>query len=372
MRIAVEAMRQLVAVTVLLVCCVLTPTKAWGRDCKPDVVREDKITKQRIEIWTQVLSATSFAGSLWGSAEVTITATVGRYGPLNAINLEIQKKEAASDSLAFDDVYRAAAGKPIYFGVKDAEPIALTVTDVSNDARMAQGLFDKKGVTTVVLSATVPNAELARLRDSLTTKPVDALRVLLAGDQRIEKSVDEKSGKRLMEKFQCFYQALDDSGVNLSSGEGAVTQRVRPASPSDVSIPGKYVRKGKSSDYIELHPDGTFFLQQDGKGHNGSYNVQADALTVQVLNAPAYGLRINGNTIVEPDGTLWEKQAEPQKLAVQLTIDQVIQMVTAKLADDIIITTIQNSNSRFDLTPAALIKLKTAGVSDAVIRAMTR
>ena len=46
-------------------------------------------------------------------------------------------------------------------------------------------------------------------------------------------------------------------------------------------------------------------------------------------------------------------------------------MVTAKLPDDIIITTIRNSNSRFDLTPETLIKLKTAGVSDAVIRAMT-
>lgn len=47
-------------------------------------------------------------------------------------------------------------------------------------------------------------------------------------------------------------------------------------------------------------------------------------------------------------------------------------MVAAKLPDDIIITTIQNSGSKFDLTPDALIKLKAAGVSDAAIRAMTR
>ena len=67
-----------------------------------------------------------------------------------------------------------------------------------------------------------------------------------------------------------------------------------------------------------------------------------------------------------------EKQAEAQKPAAQLTIDQVIQMVAAKLADDIIITAIRNSSSKFDLTPDVLIKLKTAGVSDEVIRAMTR
>jgi hypothetical protein len=47
-------------------------------------------------------------------------------------------------------------------------------------------------------------------------------------------------------------------------------------------------------------------------------------------------------------------------------------MVAAKLADDIIITAIRNSSSKFDLTPDALIRLKTAGVSDEVIRAMAR
>jgi hypothetical protein len=70
--------------------------------------------------------------------------------------------------------------------------------------------------------------------------------------------------------------------------------------------------------------------------------------------------------------SIGEKQAEPQKPTAQLTIDQVIQMVVAKLPDDIIIATIQKSPSKFELTPETLIKLKAAGVSDAVIRAMTR
>jgi hypothetical protein len=64
--------------------------------------------------------------------------------------------------------------------------------------------------------------------------------------------------------------------------------------------------------------------------------------------------------------------AAPKQTTAQLTIDQVIQMVTAKLPDDIIITTIRNSGSKFDLNPDALIKLKTAGVSDTVLRAMMK
>lgn len=73
-----------------------------------------------------------------------------------------------------------------------------------------------------------------------------------------------------------------------------------------------------------------------------------------------------------PSVTNSSKQDVAQKTTTApVTIDQIIQMVTAKLSDDIIITTIRKSGSQFDLTPDTLIKLKSAGVSDDVIRAMT-
>jgi len=74
-----------------------------------------------------------------------------------------------------------------------------------------------------------------------------------------------------------------------------------------------------------------------------------------------------------PSSTNSSKQDVAQKTAaVPVTVDQIIQMVTAKLSDDIIITTIRKSGSLYELTPDTLIKLKSAGVSDAVIRAMTQ
>jgi hypothetical protein len=54
----------------------------------------------------------------------------------------------------------------------------------------------------------------------------------------------------------------------------------------------------------------------------------------------------------------------------QVTIDQIIRMVEAKLSEEIIINAIRNSGSKYDLTPETLIKLKNVGVSDAVIKAM--
>ena len=363
-------MKILMVATCVLMFCFLSP-QAWAQNCKPDVSREDKISKERIDIWLQSLFSTGFGSSLMSTSEVDITATVGRYGTINAVNIQIQKREESATNAAFESAYRGAVGKPFYFGFKNGDPVAFVVTSIGNNAKVQQGLFSAKGVTTVVLSAVVQDNELATLRNALTSRQIDAFRIVLSGDVRIEKSVNEKNGKKLMEKFSCFYQSLDKRGIELSAASPQ-SQLVQPASPSDSSVPGKYVRKDRGSDYIELNPDGTFSLQQDGKGYRGNYKVQADTITIQVPNSWEGKARISGNTMVDSYGRVWEKQAEPQKASSQLTIDQIIQMVAAKLPDDIIIKIIQNSGSKFDLTPEALIKLKTAGVSDAVIRAMTR
>ena len=53
-----------------------------------------------------------------------------------------------------------------------------------------------------------------------------------------------------------------------------------------------------------------------------------------------------------------------------LTNDDVVKMVKAQLAPGIILTTIQTSNAKFDVSPAALIALKNAGVPDEIVAAM--
>ena len=288
-------MRQIVIAAYLLACCSLSP-QAWAQKCKPDYSGTDKLTKEQIVAWTEVLSR---KGGLLSTSNVTIFASVGRQGNKNIIQLTIQKVEESATNQALESQYLAAIGKPFYFGFKNGEPLEFVVTEVENATRTQQGLFAAKGVSTVVYVAAVPDKAMAALREALTSRQIDAVRIALAGNVRIEASVGDKTGQKMMEKFSCFYQSLDTKGIDLSAS---------------VDPPGQ---AGKSA-------------------------------------------------------SAGEKQAETQKPAAQLTIDQVIQMVAAKLADDIVITTIRNSSSKFDLTPDALIKLKTAGVSDEVIRAMTK
>jgi hypothetical protein len=351
----------MVAICVLMLC--FSSSHVWAQNCKPDVSQVDKISKQPQDYWFQTIV----------TSDVAITVWLRSSANGNSVAVQIDKQEAAATSnTQFQSALHAEKGNQFYFGLKNGEPAAFVATTVQNETKVSgsfmAGFTGKNLYTKVVLAANVQAKDLETIRDALTRKQIDAIRIVLAGDVRIDKSVNDKDGKKMMDKFLCFYHSLEKNGIGTSAAG------LQPVPPMDAAIPGKYIRKDKPSDYIELNPDGTFSLQQDGKGHGGNYNVQADTITVQVLNAPASSLRVSGNTLVEPDGTIWEKQGETQKVpaAAQLTNEQIIQMVAAKLPDDVIIAAIRKSASKFDLTPDALIKLKTAGVSDAVLRAMVQ
>jgi hypothetical protein len=82
-----------------------------------------------------------------------------------------------------------------------------------------------------------------------------------------------------------------------------------PGVDSSNSALGKYVERGKSSNYIELANNGVFFLFQDGKMYNGNYTVEGVALILSsphIKGNPAF--HIIGNTIkYDVDGTVYEK-----------------------------------------------------------------
>jgi hypothetical protein len=59
-----------------------------------------------------------------------------------------------------------------------------------------------------------------------------------------------------------------------------------------------------------------------------------------------------------------------QRSSSSLTNDDIIKLVQAKLSDSVIIAKIKSSSTDFDTSPDALIKLKRAGVSDAVLQAI--
>lgn len=374
-------MRQnLISVYIFMLVCCFSTSQAWAQDCKPNVSREDKITKERIDIWTQSLFSTNFGSSLMSTSEISVFATVGRYGTFNAVNIEIQKREESATNAAFESAYRGAVGKQFYFGFKNGDPVAFVVTEVGNEAKVQQGLLSAKGVTTVVLSAVVQDNELATLREALTSRQIDSFRIVLSGDVRIEKSVNDNNGKKLMEKFSCFYQLLDKRGINLSAVAGSRTSPV-DTSVIDTSVDysksaaGKYVNQKNRTEYIELKPDGTFYVQRKTSGYAGKYEITGNIITTVLPDGRAGRDKIQADAIIESDGTIWAREggspATSSAPSEVLTNEEVIRLTLAKLPDSVILTKIRNSTCKFDVSTDGLIKLKQAGVSDAVIQAMT-
>ncbi len=143
-----------------------------------------------------------------------------------------------------------------------------------------------------------------------------------------------------------------------------------------IAAAGKYVRRGKATDYMMLTEEGKATLQQDGLSLSGAFYVSGDSVTLTL----GFGARgrvergmLRDNAFTDSHGGVWARSAvAPKPLTADQSIDQVIKMTVAKLPDDVIIATIKRSAVKFALTPDQLIRLKSAGVSDDVIRAMTK
>lgn len=180
--------------------------------CRPDFSSRDKITRAEVAKWHRNLTEAGFLKSLI-SEDIDVIASIGRYGDVNALNVEIVNKQNDRDRAAFDSRYRAVKGDRFFLGFGDAEPLAFEATDVNNQAQIenAKGL-----VMTVVLSARLTDSQLARMRSALTSKRIVAVRLGLSSGM-VERSIGEGHGKAMMEKLSCFYQYLDGRGIKLST-----------------------------------------------------------------------------------------------------------------------------------------------------------
>ncbi|NVN99794.1 MAG: hypothetical protein HXX17_10750 [Geobacteraceae bacterium] len=187
----------------LLALCMLS-SLSYGQSCKPDISQLDKITKRSTQKWVQSLDHDR---QFWEGSTSEIFAVVGSYGKTHAINVELKILTPSNKQATLGQVYRGAKGNIFSFGFDKGEPITFTATEVGNTS--ALGGFSGLATTIVVLAAHVSDKELAAIRNTLTTKKIDAVRIILEGNVIIEREVKEDRGEEMRQKFECFYQTLD-------------------------------------------------------------------------------------------------------------------------------------------------------------------
>lgn len=76
-------------------------------------------------------------------------------------------------------------------------------------------------------------------------------------------------------------------------------------------VAGKYVNVDDSTEYLELHDDGTYYLLEFATEFTGTWQVEGETLTLTFDDMPANITAkgtINGNTIVDQDGKTWVKE----------------------------------------------------------------
>lgn len=109
-------------------------------------------------------------------------------------------------------------------------------------------------------------------------------------------------------------EVMQEGDAPLSVPSVVGKYRRKPRSPDFIAPlgpDGKPVSPGKSTDLLELRPDGAFSFNIDGKQIDGSYRVQSGTLTLTVAGtSETIKGRFAENSWRYTDGSDWEKQAE--------------------------------------------------------------
>jgi len=71
---------------------------------------------------------------------------------------------------------------------------------------------------------------------------------------------------------------------------------------------GKYVDPRIPSNYLELKSDGSFFARESGGEFYGTYEIKGGSITLKLPMGLAVTEKINGDTIINNDGSTWVKQ----------------------------------------------------------------
>lgn len=126
-------------------------------------------------------------------------------------------------------------------------------------------------------------------------------------------------GAKIRLKGECMLRKTEQGwrieGLTVKTTQVLVESGPTEPMPSvtDSPVDGKYVRKGRSSDFLQLKR-GKFSILQNGHKLDGTYTVEGDTLilTSPRMSVPAKG-HVIGETITDEDGIVWEKLAELEK-----------------------------------------------------------
>lgn len=164
------------------------------KNCKPDAVSKDKITKQEQNEWQGNLNNPNIKNL---QNEPWIQAFIFRLGNINKLGLRIIGVSKGQ--------FKSAKGDEFYFAFKDGTSLKLIAEEAYNYEA-------NNDVKTAYVMISIKDEDLKAMKNTFASKPIDAVRILLENGVVVETSVKEKDGNKTMERFDCFFNFLQEKG----------------------------------------------------------------------------------------------------------------------------------------------------------------
>ncbi len=194
-----------ISICFLASCCFFSVIVA--QNCKPDLSKLDKITKQQHDEWFSFIYTPGFLNNALNNSNVKIGASILREGDVNKISVILIRTQEKQNTANVQQ-YKAVKGTIFYFGLKDGSPLKLVADEVNNFTDVVGEI----GVHRITLYSYIKDEDLKTMLDQLTTKTIEAVRVILENDITIEQSVKEKDGVKMMSKYSCFFNFAQEKG----------------------------------------------------------------------------------------------------------------------------------------------------------------
>jgi hypothetical protein len=111
-------------------------------------------------------------------------------------------------------------------------------------------------------------------------------------------------------------KAIQDSIAEVFTlNDTSPTESAVPA-PQLEQIAGRYVMTQAPDNHIQLNADGTLSLVQGGRNYSGTFTMEGDKLVGRIGNgAPQQEGSIQGDTLIDPNGSTWVKQGAAPAVA---------------------------------------------------------
>lgn len=178
-----------------------------NKECKPDDIEVDKITKDKIEYWYCKIARSKEAGIGIYDQNMQYYLQVSKCNNKYYLSLGIYRYGTQAKA-EFSTPINAKKGNTFLLGFENHKPLEFVATNVSNKSMTFGSSEDAKVSKAVILESELNPNEITELMKIFNENIVDGIRILLDDDIKLERTIEKKNGLKIQEKLNCFFNSI--------------------------------------------------------------------------------------------------------------------------------------------------------------------